>query len=112
MVEPKGSPLFISERQQVYAAADVRPTQPAPRQVRSTEQGARESVDHHPGYLFRHTVSNEPILGANKITYAHFVKTVWALANTNLHIKDFEVHFADELTRMFHPVRVKNGSGA
>ena len=64
------------------------------------------------GRIFRHTKSNEPILGANKTTYAHFVKTVWVLSNTNLHPKDFEAEFGADLTRMFHPVRIRNGSGA
>lgn len=60
--------------------------------------------------LLRHTKSNEPILHSNKITYAHFVRAVWVLTNTNLPIKDFEVEFEAELIRMFYPVKVEAGS--
>lgn len=59
--------------------------------------------------VHRFTTSNEPILGANKITWAHFVRSVWVLSNTNLHVKDFEAEFRVELTRIFYPVPVRRG---
>ena len=61
---------------------------------------------------FRHTKSNDPILGVNKITYSHFLKTVWVLSNTNLHIKDFEAEYGEQLKRIFHPVPLRNGGAA
>ena len=55
----------------------------------------------------RFTTSPDPILGTNKITWTHFVRSVWVLSNTNLHVKDFEAEFGADLYRMFHPVAVR-----
>lgn len=104
-----GQPKFLSELE--GSAAD---RAAAVAMVRATPAAIvpEPFAPPHTGRIFRHTKSNDPILGTNKITYAHFVKSVWCLTNTNLHFKDFEAEFADELKRMFYPVQIKNGSQA
>lgn len=49
---------------------------------------------------------NAPIPADKKITYSFFVRSVWALSNTNLPAKDFEAEFGPQLEKMFAPVRV------
>lgn len=49
---------------------------------------------------------NTPIPADKKITYAFFVRSVWALSNTNLPVKDFEAEFGSSLEKMFAPVVV------
>ena len=110
-------PRFLSEQQRFDAAAK-RPILSNAALIDQAEalhaESKRIAAEGQPftGRIFPHTKSNDPILGVNKITYAHFIKTVWVLSNTNLHIKDFEAEFGADLRRMFNPVLLKNGSAA